>query len=93
MGFRADGQEGILEDIFGAKKVILLKDRDRTHGQKSCTGVAKSDWLYTIGLGEVKSRGSLQRDFPMPKKIHRILEAYYQAQVVFPSGKALTLRE
>ena len=25
MGFGADGQERILEDIFGAKRVILLK--------------------------------------------------------------------
>ena len=33
-GFGADGQERILEDIFGAKQVILLKHRDRTCGQK-----------------------------------------------------------
>ena len=34
MGSRADGQERILEDIFGAKMVILLNHGDRTHGQE-----------------------------------------------------------
>ena len=34
VGFGANGQERIPEDVFGAKKVILLKHRDRTHGQK-----------------------------------------------------------
>ena len=32
--FGADGQERILEDIFGAKKGILLNHGDRTRGQK-----------------------------------------------------------
>ena len=32
------------------KKVILLK-----HGD--CTGVVKSVWLYTMELGEVKTKG------------------------------------
>ena len=36
-GFGTDGQERILGDVFGAKMVILLKHRDRTMGQKSCT--------------------------------------------------------
>ena len=34
VGSGADGQERILEDFFGAKKVILLKHGDRTHGQE-----------------------------------------------------------
>ena len=34
VGFGTNGQERILEDVFVAKKVILLKHRDRTHGQK-----------------------------------------------------------
>ena len=33
VGFRT-GQERTFEDIFGAKKVILLKHGDRTHGQE-----------------------------------------------------------
>ena len=34
VGFKADGQERILEHVFGAKMVILLKHRTRTLGQK-----------------------------------------------------------
>ena len=34
VGSGADGQERILEDIFGAEKVILLKHRDGTRGQE-----------------------------------------------------------
>ena len=35
MGSGAGDQERILEDVFGAKKeVILLKHGDRTHGQE-----------------------------------------------------------
>ena len=26
-------------------------------GRKSCTGVVKSDWLYTMELGAVKAKG------------------------------------
>ena len=34
VGSRADDQERILEDVFGAKMVILLKHGDRSHGQE-----------------------------------------------------------
>ena len=34
VGFRADGQERILEEFFGDKKVILLKQWDRTCEQE-----------------------------------------------------------
>ena len=57
------------------KKVILLKYGDRPMVIKSCTGVVKSDWLYTMELGEIKSRGSFQKDFHMPKQIPRMWEA------------------
>lgn len=39
------------------KKVNLLKHRARPVGRKGCTGVMKSDWLYTMELGEAKARG------------------------------------
>ena len=43
-------------------------------GRKSCSGVVKSVWLYTLALEEVKSR-EVFGDFHMIKKIYRILEA------------------
>ena len=39
------------------KKVILLKNGDKTHGQKELLhGVVRSNWSYTLRLGEVKIR-------------------------------------
>ena len=35
--------------------------------RKSRTGVVKSDWLYAMELGEVKSRGSFLKEFPYAK--------------------------
>ena len=55
--------------------MVLLEHEDRTHGQKSCAGVVKNDWLYATESGEAKARGSFQRDFHMLKKTHRILQA------------------
>ena len=56
-------------------KVILLKHRDRTHGQKGqlpqdCEGQLT---IYS-GVGGGKDKGSFQKDFHMLKKTHRILE-------------------
>ena len=34
MGSGADGQERVLEDVFSAKKAILLKHGDMTCGQE-----------------------------------------------------------
>ena len=44
-------------------------------GRKSCTGVVKSGSLYTMDLGEAKSKGGLQRDFDRLKKTPLSLEA------------------
>ena len=71
MGFRADGQERILEDVFGAK-VILLKHGDRTHGQKE---LHWGNWLYTMELGEVRQKGGLLKDFDMLKRTPKPPEA------------------
>ena len=30
-------------------------------GRKSCTGVMNKDWLYTVDLGEVKSKGKFPK--------------------------------
>ena len=44
-------------------------------GRKSCTGVVKSDWLYALELGEIKSRGSFLKGFPCAKEDSQITEA------------------
>ena len=38
-------------------------------GRKSCTGVVQSDCFCTVGLGEVKSRGSLLKGFLYAKEV------------------------
>ena len=48
--------------------VILLKHWDRTLGRKSCTGVVKSDWLYTLELGEVKAEGRTPKGLSYAKE-------------------------
>ena len=53
VGFGADEQERILEDIFGAqKKVILLKHGDRTHGHWGCE--ERLVIYHGLGRGKVK---------------------------------------
>lgn len=41
----------------------------------SCTGIVKSDYLYTVRLREVKSRGHFLKWFRMLKRSYRLLEA------------------
>ena len=55
--------------------MILLKHRTGPMGRKSFSGVVKSGFLYSMDLGEVKSKGGLQRDFDMLKKTPMTLEA------------------
>lgn len=71
------------------QKVILLKHGDRIRGQKELPQTLQRDWLYAWELGEVKSRGSFQRDFHVLKKTQGCRKpSHCQAQVVFPSGKS-----
>ena len=54
------------------------------------TGVVGGDCF--MESGDIKSRGSFQRDFHMLKMTYWKL-SYCQVKVVFPSGKELTLRQ
>ena len=36
----------------------------------------RSDWLHTTELGEVKAKGSLQKEFHMVKRTPRVTEAW-----------------
>ena len=59
------------------KKVILLKHGDRPCGQKKllywgCEGRLN---IY-LGEGEIKTKGSVQKDFHMLKKTLKMLEAW-----------------
>ena len=50
------------------QKGDLLKHGDRTHGQKELHRVVQSDCLYTVELGEVKSRESFLKGFSYAKE-------------------------
>ena len=69
--------------------MILLKHGDRTVGRKTCPGVLQNDCLYTVGLGEVKSRGRFSKGFPFAEEDLHIAGG---PAIVFPSTKALWLR-
>lgn len=75
VGSRAGGQERILE-ISLVRKVVLLKHRDRTPGQKELLpqGCEGQLTIY-FGVGEVKRR-DVPKGFRMLKKTPRILEAW-----------------
>ena len=60
MGSKAGGQERILGRHLWCKKVVLLKHGDGTLDRKSYPGTTRRDWLDTVELGEVRSRGSFQ---------------------------------
>ena len=51
VGSGADGQERIPEDVFGAKKLILLKHGDRTKGQEELHGILMGNSLHALRLG------------------------------------------
>ena len=57
------------------QKGDFIKARDGTRGQEELPRILRRDWVYSTGLGEVKSWGSFQGDFHMLKKTPRILEA------------------
>ena len=50
------------------KKMILLKHGDRILGRKSCNGVVRSDWLYSMELGQVKAKGRPPKGLSYPKE-------------------------
>ena len=58
-------------------------------GRKSCTGAVKSDWLYSVELGEVKSRGSFLKGFPYAKEGLQITGglAIIKLRLFFPGTK------
>ena len=58
-------------------------------GRKSCTGAVKSDCLYTVELGEVKSRGSFLKGFPYAKEDPQIGGglAIVKLRLFFPLAK------
>ena len=51
MGSRANGQERILEDLFGARKGDLLEHGGKIHGREELHGVITGNSLYTLRLG------------------------------------------
>ena len=58
-------------------------------GRKSCTGVVKSDGLYTVELGEVQSRGSFLKPSPYAKEDLQITGglAIVKPRLFFPQAK------
>ena len=58
-------------------------------GRKCCTGVLKSDWLYTVQLGETKSRGSFLVGFPYAREDSQITGglAIVKLRLFYPLGK------
>ena len=65
-------------DTFGAKRWFYWSSGTGPVGRKSCTGVVKSDWLYTTELGgQVRKKGGFQKDFHMFKRTHKILSPWY----------------
>ena len=63
-------------------------------GRKSCPGVVHSDCLYTVEVGEVKSRGSFLKGFPHAKEDLQITGglAIVKLRLFFPLAKAVTVR-
>ena len=61
MGFWSSGGPELMAKkeflrCLWCKKGVLLKHGDRAMGRKICNGVVKSDWLYTMELGEVNAK-------------------------------------
>ena len=67
-GSGVDGQERILEMSLVLKKVTLLKHWEELMGRESCTGVVKSDWLYTMELGGDKLKRKFLKGFSYAKE-------------------------
>ena len=51
MRFGADGQERILEDVFGAKKVIFIKAQHKTCGQKELYWCCAGELVLYLQVG------------------------------------------
>lgn len=64
-----------LKHLWCKKKVILLKPGDMTRGQEELPLDLRRHSLYTMELGELKSRERFQKDFHVLKKVPGILEA------------------
>ena len=68
------------------KRVVLLKHRDRIHGQKELLPWGcVTDYI----LGEVNTKGGVQKDLEMLMKTLRILEslAIVKLRLFFPLAK------
>lgn len=75
------------------QNVVLFKAQHRTHGQKGLPQDVRSDWLYAMELGEVKTREVSRGVFICYRRIRGCWRpGYCQAKAVFPSTKVLTLR-
>ena len=63
-------------------------------GPKNCPGTMRRDWLYTLELGEIRSRGSFLKRFSHAKdsQVTGGL-AIVKLRLFFPLSKALTLRQ
>ena len=63
LGFRADGQERILEMFLVQKGGFIKAQGQDPWARKSCTEVVRNDGLYTSKLGVGMDKGSFQEDF------------------------------
>ena len=89
VGSGANDQERILEDVFGAKKVILLKHGDRTGGEEELSlGIMRRDWFYTMELGGGKVQGKFPVSFSYTKDLQDVGGlAIVKLQLFFPLEK------
>ena len=80
---------------FWCKMVVLFKNRDGTHGPKEkLPRDCEEQRIIYSGVGGGRDKGSFKRTFTCEKEDSGTLRrGYCQAKVVFPSGKALTLRQ
>lgn len=71
------------------QKDDFIKHGDRTRGWKELRWVVKSDWLYTMELGQIKSRGSVLKGLPHANEDPQITGGLAIAKLrwVFPPAK------
>ena len=67
-GLEPTAKKEFLKTSLGQKGDFIKSKGTGPVGRKSCTGVVKSDWLYTLELGEVKSRRNFLKGFPYAKE-------------------------
>ena len=92
LGFRAKGQERILETSL-VQNNGLLKHGDRTSGQKDMLHLGCEGDLYTIALGRQRKR-EVSKELSYAKEDLGDTQglALVKLSLFFPSSKALTLR-